>query len=286
MTRILLILLALYFSLGSRAMGTNEDVGHSPIAARAAQAARAAKAGVRMVNPTELRWSQDTAGGRGRAAEIRSSMSEREWASDPIDVVQIPDGLVTLDHTRAAVALEQEIPQIPVRVHAPMDPLPADMLSRPWNQSGATATAWGEVFRLRGAGQTPPIGLTGSPTPPRLLGRVKEGQFSHMNDYLFRFGCCTPLQWESNRAHGWDDEASSAFFISADTREPTFVWGCEIAERYVRHLFERSGATSIPSWKESEFAFWIDYAPTESLSAEELVSLSRVREKEVPESQN
>jgi filamentous hemagglutinin len=100
---------------------------------------------------------------------MRESMRQNEWKGDPIDVVDTPDGLVTVDHTRAAVARELGISQIPVRVHAPNDPLPADMVNRPWNSRRQTATTWGEAVALRGAGQKPPLGPTGTPTPPRLM---------------------------------------------------------------------------------------------------------------------
>jgi hypothetical protein len=120
------------------------------------------------VDPATLRWSQTTAGGKGRAGPMRASMAEKGWAGDPIDVVQTADGLVTVDHTRAAVALEQGIKRIPVRVHLPDEPLPADMLTRPWDRNGTTATTWGEAVKIRGAGQKPPIGPTGTPTPPKL----------------------------------------------------------------------------------------------------------------------
>ena len=120
------------------------------------------------IDPANLRWSQTTAGGRGRAGAIRSSMAENGWAGEPIDVVVTKDGLVTVDHTRAAVALEQGIKKIPVRLHMAADPLPHDMLTRAWNRSGQTAETWGEAVRLRGEGQDPPIGPTGTSKPPML----------------------------------------------------------------------------------------------------------------------
>jgi RHS repeat-associated protein len=123
---------------------------------------------IREVDPATLRWSQTSAGGRGRADAIRASMAKNGWAGDPIDVVETPDGLATVDHTRAAVALEQNIPKIPVNVHQPDDPLPPDMANRPWDRDGTTASTWGEALQTRGAGQDPPIGPTGSPDPPRL----------------------------------------------------------------------------------------------------------------------
>jgi hypothetical protein len=121
------------------------------------------------VNPANLRWSQVTAGGKGRADIYRKALAEDGWkAGERIDVIETADGLVTVDHTRAAVALEQGITEIPARFHLPSDPLPSDMLTRTWNSAGDTATTWGEAVRLRGAGQFPPIGPTGSPIPPKL----------------------------------------------------------------------------------------------------------------------
>lgn len=97
------------------------------------------------------------------------SMSANGWAGAAIDVVMTEDGLVTLDHTRPAVALGLGMEDIPVRVHMPNEPLPPEMLGRPWNRFGQTAKTWGEAAALRGAGQTPPLGPTGTPTPPRLI---------------------------------------------------------------------------------------------------------------------
>src|SRR5580704_10663868 len=69
------------------------------------------------VDPAELRFTQRTAGGKGRADALRASMGERGYDGDPIDVVRTPDGLVTVDNTRPAVALEQGISSIPANVH-------------------------------------------------------------------------------------------------------------------------------------------------------------------------
>ncbi len=118
---------------------------------------------VRNVNPADIRWTQRTAGGRGRAAAIRESMAQRGYKGDSIDLVVTRDGLVTVDHTRAAVALEQGINSIPGRVHLPWELLPADMLGR-----FGKATTWGEAAAYRTANQRPPLPPTGPPTPPRL----------------------------------------------------------------------------------------------------------------------
>ncbi|HEX6641897.1 MAG TPA: RHS repeat-associated core domain-containing protein, partial [Thermoanaerobaculia bacterium] len=121
------------------------------------------------VDPATLRWSQTSAGSGGRTEKLTESMMAEGWKGDPIDVVVTKDGLVTVDHTRAAVALELGIKKIPVRLHLPDDPLPPDMLSRPWNRAGDTATTWGEGLKIRTAGQSPVLGPTGRPKPPKLI---------------------------------------------------------------------------------------------------------------------
>ena len=129
---------------------------------------------VRTVDPATLRWTQTTAGGRGRAAALRESMKNNGWDGPPIDVVETPDGLVTLDHTRAAVALELGIKEIPVRVHKASDPLPAEMITGPngprftANDGSGHATTWGEAAAIRGGNQNPPLPPTGTTTPPRM----------------------------------------------------------------------------------------------------------------------
>jgi filamentous hemagglutinin len=122
------------------------------------------------VNPAELRWTQTSAGGNGRADALRDSMAQNGYSGPPIDVVQTSDGIVTVDHTRAAVALEQGITSIPATVHLPSDPLPADMAGR-----FGTATTWGDAAAYRAANQRPPLPPTGTTTPPRLPARKVGG---------------------------------------------------------------------------------------------------------------
>lgn len=125
---------------------------------------------VRYMNPAELRWCQTTAGGGGRADAIRASMREHGWKGPPIDAVETVDGVVTLDHTRAAVALELGISRIPVRIHQPQDALPLGMLDRPFGGGslGATARTWGEAVALRAFSQNPRLSPTGTPKAPLL----------------------------------------------------------------------------------------------------------------------
>ena len=94
---------------------------------------------------------------------MRASMSENGYSGPPIDVVETPSGIVTVDHTRAAVALEQGITSIPATLHLPTDLLPADMSGR-----FGSATTWGEAAEYRAANQRPPLPADGTPTPPRL----------------------------------------------------------------------------------------------------------------------
>ena len=115
------------------------------------------------INPADLRWTQTTAGGNGRADSIRASMTENGYNGPPIDVIKTPSGIVTIDHTRAAVALEQGITSIPATVHLPSDLLPANMADR-----FGTATTWGEAAAYRAVNQRPPLPADGTPTPPKL----------------------------------------------------------------------------------------------------------------------
>lgn len=115
------------------------------------------------IDPAKLLWTQRSAGGNGRADILRESMSINGYKGPPIDVVQYPYGLVTLDHTRAAVALEQGIKSIPAIIRTPNELLPQSMIGRFGN-----ATTWGEAVIFRTANQRPPLAPQGTVTPPRL----------------------------------------------------------------------------------------------------------------------
>jgi hypothetical protein len=118
---------------------------------------------VENLNPAEIRFSQNTAGGRGRADILRQSMGEKGWAGDPVDAVRTPDGVTSIDNTRVAVARELGVDKIPVRVHAPNEPLPPEMAGRFGN-----ATTWGEALAQRTASQRPPLPPTGTLDAPRM----------------------------------------------------------------------------------------------------------------------
>jgi hypothetical protein len=115
------------------------------------------------VDPADLRWTQTTAGGGGRAAAYRKIIAEEGYVFGPIDVVKTADGLVTLDHTRAALALEAGITRIPANIHLATDLLPESMLGR-----FGPSTTWGEAAAYRASMQRPPLPPTGTTTPPKL----------------------------------------------------------------------------------------------------------------------
>lgn len=104
-----------------------------------------------------------------------------------------------------------------------------------------------------------------------------------MQRFLFRFGYCTPAQWRSSETHGWDDESSGAFFVTTDSQETALALGCEIAEQFVAYQFKLAKFDPIPSWRASDFAFWIEDNPISSFSAEQLAQLPEVEPKQIPD---
>ena len=92
-------------------------------------------------------------------------MRESGWNGDPVDAVRTPDGIVTIDNTRVAVARELGIEEIPVRVHEVTEPLPNDMIGR-----FGDAKTWGEALIQRTANQRPPLPPTGTTEVPRMPG--------------------------------------------------------------------------------------------------------------------
>lgn len=138
-----------------------------------AAGSRAADSGVtptpetQLLSPSELRFSQRTAGGGGGVQELRPSMAERGWDGPPIDAVRTPEGIVTIDNTRVALAQELGITRIPVRVWNPSDPLPQAMIER--GRFGLSRT-WGEALASRAGRQRPPLDPTGTTQRPRLPG--------------------------------------------------------------------------------------------------------------------
>jgi filamentous hemagglutinin len=110
----------------------------------------------------EIGFSQRKAGGSGRASDLGNNMAG-EWNGPTIDAVGTPNEIVTNDNTRAAIAQELRIPQIPVKMHLPSEPLPPSMIRR-----FGGAKTWGEALIDRTCEQRPPLPPGGTMTPPSL----------------------------------------------------------------------------------------------------------------------
>lgn len=82
-----------------------------------------------------------------------------------------------------------------------------------------------------------------------------------LQKYLFRFGYNFPAQYLANMKHGWDDEDSKAVFILAGSENEALNWGREVAEAFVARLYAQEPETEPMSWKEGEYAHWIENDP-------------------------
>ncbi len=145
--------------------------------ARRAAWKRAAARGEIEVSPGDVRFTQRTAGGGDppRAPKLREQMAEG-WDPDlgPIDVIETPEGLLSLDNTRVAVAQELGIPKITARVHGLDDLLPTDFpadrlasFQRKAAKLGLPEPkTWGDLFKIRT--QSSRLPATGAATRPRM----------------------------------------------------------------------------------------------------------------------
>ncbi|USG64639.1 hypothetical protein NDK47_21220 [Brevibacillus ruminantium] len=115
------------------------------------------------LNPSEIRFSQNSAGGNGRYAPLKESMQKNGWNGPPVDVVQTPNGYVTIDNTRVAIARELNISSIPVNIRQMNELLPSSMAGR-----FGTAKTWGEALQHRTSKQRPPLPIDGTNDLPRL----------------------------------------------------------------------------------------------------------------------
>mgnify|MGYP003372960269 CR=1 FL=1 len=97
------------------------------------------------INPKDIRFSQSSVNG---SEEIIESMKKNGWKGDPIDVVQMPDGVyTTIDNTRVVSAREAGI-NVQANVHGYNDPLPTEYIERFTTKKGIPTT-WGEAVELR-----------------------------------------------------------------------------------------------------------------------------------------
>jgi hypothetical protein len=99
-----------------------------------------------------------------------------------------------------------------------------------------------------------------------------------MPQYLYMFGYCTPGQIEAFDKHGYDDEDSEAVFIEAQSEPDALAWGCEISREFIQRLYGGSGLT----WRHTDYANWIESAPTSRFTPEQLSLLPVVRVGEHP----
>lgn len=75
-------------------------------------------------------------------------MKANGWQGDPIDVVEMPDGIyTTIDNTRVVSAREAGI-KVEANVHGYNDPLPSEYIERFTTKKGVPKT-WGEAIELR-----------------------------------------------------------------------------------------------------------------------------------------
>ncbi len=97
------------------------------------------------INPKDIRFSQSSVNG---SEEIIESMKKNGWKGDPIDVVQMPDGVyTTIDNTRVVSAREAGI-NVQANVHGYNDPLLTEYIERFTTKKGIPTT-WGEAVELR-----------------------------------------------------------------------------------------------------------------------------------------
>ncbi len=129
------------------------------------------------IRTTTVRYSQRSAGGSRpglppRVIEVRRSMRKKGWDpnADPAQMVDGPEGPVTLDNTRDAVAEELGIEHIRARIHDPNEPMPRDVAysERGRLRFGKFPVTYGEALAYRTADQKPPLPVTGTRTRPTM----------------------------------------------------------------------------------------------------------------------
>jgi len=102
-------------------------------------------AGVRTLNPNEIRFSQSSV---NDARPLTESMRNNGWVGEPIDVVRSSDGsYITVDNTRVLAASRAGI-QVQSRVHEATEALPPEFVDRFTTRGGVPQT-WGDAIRLR-----------------------------------------------------------------------------------------------------------------------------------------
>ncbi|MCX7356646.1 MAG: hypothetical protein NT015_00615 [Alphaproteobacteria bacterium] len=75
--------------------------------------------------------------------------------------------------------------------------------------------------------------------------------------FLFSFGFESPEERRSNERSGTDFESSWSVRIAANSGEEAIDWGRQVAETFVRRLYQNAGMPD-RSWIADGFAHWIE----------------------------
>ena len=112
---------------------------------RKQQLGNVGESGSKTINPNEIRYSQSSVNGSN---DIIQSMRESGWKGEPIDVVEMPDGIyTTIDNTRVVSAREAGV-NVKANVHGYNDPLPSEYIER-FTTKKCVPKTWGEAIELR-----------------------------------------------------------------------------------------------------------------------------------------
>ncbi|OPX41871.1 tRNA(Glu)-specific nuclease WapA precursor [Ruminiclostridium hungatei] len=118
-----------------------------------------------MLNPNDINFSQNSAGGNGRYAKLKESMVKNGWDGPAIDIVKTQNGFTTIDNTRLAIARELGMEKIPVNIRTENEMLPESMIKE---GRFASSKTWGEALKLRTGGQVPKLPYEGTSKMPKL----------------------------------------------------------------------------------------------------------------------
>ena len=98
------------------------------------------------VNPKEIRYSQTSV---NDSEVLIESMKKYGWMGDPIDIVEMPDGLyTTLDNTRVVAAREVGI-EVQANIHGYNDIIPESSIVERLTTPKGVPVTWGDAVNLR-----------------------------------------------------------------------------------------------------------------------------------------
>jgi len=98
------------------------------------------------VNPKEIRYSQTSV---NDSEVLIESMKKYGWIGDPIDIVEMPDGLyTTLDNTRVVAAREVGI-EVQANIHGYNDIIPESSIVERLTTPKGVPVTWGDAVNLR-----------------------------------------------------------------------------------------------------------------------------------------